>query len=214
MWLTAWWGEKGTKKIRTRIAKAWIEFEPNEHDKNELVWMRWISFIVFFFSFFLTRRIVHTKATTTASKKGPKAEKRGGERTAHQNVCFLMDLSSRKTKNILISSFKPHTKFTQHSTNIHVRRQTDHYYICVQHFDELWNYIAVRNSVTLTIHMPMTNRIDSFVWGRCFWARLAPYRIVSCVYVAPKIKTKRNKTKRKRNENDIYISVCVGWSEM
>lgn len=188
--------------------------------RAERTWQKWVGmnaldFFYCFFSslFFLTRRIVHTKATTTASKKGPKAEERRREKGPSK--CMLSD-GSFKSEDGKYFNFKLQATYEIHTAQHKYSRsqQTDYYYICVQHFDELWNYIAVRNSVTLTIHMPMTNRIDSFVWGRCFWARLAPCRIVSCVYVASKIKTKRNKTKRKRNENDIYISVCVGRIEM
>lgn len=66
--------------------------------------MRWISIIVFLL--FLTQRIVHM---TMSEKEGPKTEQKGKQ---HSSKCMLSDGSSRKTENILISSFKPHTKNT------------------------------------------------------------------------------------------------------
>lgn len=147
MWLTTWCGEKKKRKKsdthkncegvnRIRAERTW--------QKWELVGMRWISFIVFFF--LLVFDAAHRSHNDDDDDEiRIRKQKRGRERVKcpSKYVRFLMDLSSRKTEKYfnfkLQATYEIHTGQHKYSRSL---QQTDYYYICFQHFDELWNYIA------------------------------------------------------------------------
>lgn len=96
--------------------------------------MRLISFIVF-----PTRHIVRSTEERIESREDDEKKK------SPIKTNSLSDGSSRKMENILISSFK-HIQ----TAYIHILK-TD-YFIRIRHFDELWNYIAVKLRAFDDIH--------------------------------------------------------------